>query len=501
MSIYLRNFVFSALALLIAVGFSSGVFAQGKGHGGGGGNGKGHGNGGGGGQPQINRGGGNGGNRGGGGWQQPNRGGGGQPQINRGGGNGNGWGRMKHDNRGGGVVYTQPQPQYRQPQVQRQRQVWHPSQIASPISQPNWKAERRIQKWNDHADDHRGRGFFNKRPLENFYRQQQRQQSNDRRMQSWQPSNVPSLSYDRNWRRWDDNDQGVRWSGRYSYQPSYQPYYQPYIYQQYRSYAPYVPHVTQYDYYQPTLAYGSSNYYPSYYSGGSRTEMIVRSVISSIFGGGTPFGGVYVNDPYYYDPYYANGGYYNYNGYYYNQPVYNFYDQVVCNPATYYSNYYPTYSDYALSYYTPAYYAPGYTTTTYYTPAYYDSYSYSALPYGYSNYGYGNSLLSMIPGVGKLDRQTGGTISRVLIAALGGAYSRGYDDGLLLDQYGYSAPAPFLGTTYVSTTYLPASLRTDQARQIFNEGYELGYRDAVAQRDPYGRLDVVSCFLGQSIGV
>jgi hypothetical protein len=516
MSNYLRKIFFAGLAVVVGLGMSSGAFAQGKGkgHGGGHGNGK--------------------GNAGRGGFVQ--RGGGGD----RGGarqGNGNNWGRAKGGDHGGRAVfqrnrpqpqvsqqkaYRQPQPVYRQPQpvpVYRQRQPQ--------ASKHAWKQDRQAQKHERRVFDRgRGRSIFNQQPARNFVRQQQQkhewkddrkfyreQQKAERKQQhafekSWRRARtIPFATDQRNWR--PNRDRGDQYRGLREYysRPERRSYYEPYSYRQYYrpdNYSLYTYRYPTTRYYYQSSPYYAYNAYPSYYSDAGSGELIIRSIISSVFGG-SPFGGfdaVFAGDPYY-DPYYGDNGYYYYNGYYYNEPVYDFYQQAECYPTAYLSEYSPVYetgptyySEYYESY-TTGYYPSFYSAS--YSPVSYFDYDYDGLPYDYADYGYGDSLLTLIPGGEKLERVTDGAASRILLAALGGAYGRGFDDGLYYDEYGDTSPYS------ASAVYLPASvassLRTSEAKEIFDQGYELGYQDAIAQRDPYGRLDLVCSFLGQSIGL
>lgn len=199
------------------------------------------------------------------------------------------------------------------------------------------------------------------------------------------------------------------------------------------------------DYREPAYSY-NTNYYPEYRNGGRGGQII--QVITGILGGGSP---VYFDNT----PQYS----------YYQRPAYNVYQ--------------PRYVNYSQ----------------------YDPYQYDNDQYGYDN-GYennGSSLLGLLP-----DEFSSGLIGQLLSNFLGSAYGRGYDDALFAQDYGYDQP--YATTSYAN--YIPAVVSNDQARQIFNEGYELGYRDAIASNESnYGQgiggtgLDLVNLFLNNSLSL
>jgi hypothetical protein len=205
-----------------------------------------------------------------------------------------------------------------------------------------------------------------------------------------------------------------------------------------------------YSYYDPI-----SNYYPVYDNYQPyRRESVVRSIISSFF---SP------DDNYYYQPYQTYTAY---------QPSYAYRQQP----------YYPSYS--------PAYYGNGYG---------YDTYGYSPYQpyYGTQIFG-GSGLKSSLLNVGL----------ELLQGFLGQGYLQGLDQGRYArDVYGtrnatyydpYAAPQQYY-SPYVSSF-------ADQ-RQLFEEGYRLGYQDAMRDQDPYGmvgyqadnNVDMISQFLANSL--
>ena len=199
--------------------------------------------------------------------------------------------------------------------------------------------------------------------------------------------------------------------------------------------------------YDPYGNYGYS--YPSYYS--DPRDTFVRTLISSFF----------VPDEYDYTTFYTPP--------YYDNPYYDYAD-----PGYYYSN----------SGYYPSYYDSGY----------YDPYYYSGVPMFASPFYGDNSLKSSLLNFG--------------VRLLQGMLGQGYEQGLSDAEYvrvvqgpvyydPYQAPEPAYYSPYVSSF-------ADQ-RQIFENGYRMGYEDAMRDQDPYGiynntnaRVDVVSQFLANS---
>ena len=242
---------------------------------------------------------------------------------------------------------------------------------------------------------------------------------------------------------------------------NYDPYatWAPQIYRvyDYNGYTPnygyaYDPYGYSYNSYDP-YGYGYNN--PSYYA--DPRDTFVRTLISSFF----------VPDQYNYTTFYTPP--------YYDNPYYSYSD-----PGYYYSN---------TGYY-PSYYDTGYYGNT----GYYDPYYYSGVPMFASPFYGDNSLKSSLLNFG--------------VQMLQGMLGQGYNQGLNDAEYvrvsqgpvyydPYQAPEPSYYSPYVSSF-------ADQ-RQIFENGYRMGYEDAMRNQDPYGvynnsnaRVDVVSQFLANS---
>ncbi|MGQ0540667.1 MAG: hypothetical protein ACT4O9_02305 [Blastocatellia bacterium] len=131
----------------------------------------------------------------------------------------------------------------------------------------------------------------------------------------------------------------------------------------------------------------------------------------------------------------------------------------------------------------------------------------------YNNYGspYGNNLpandfLNSLPIV-ELIGQFGG--NDFISELLGNFLAQGYDEGFIAatnarsnayDNENYEDPYAAEGGIYDS-----CSTSMADNRRIFSEGYELGYRDAMAGRQDYdpienGNTDLVSLLLGTVLG-
>lgn len=172
---------------------------------------------------------------------------------------------------------------------------------------------------------------------------------------------------------------------------------------------------------------------------------------------------LFVND--YYDPYYG----YGYDPYY--RSSYTVYDP---------------YPNYVVEYYDPTYVDP-YFGTSFYGDAYYAG-------------GVGNAVLGF---AGEILR---GLLSQAYLEGLErGRYERvyGYEDVVYdpyVDEYDYYDP-------YAYDEYYPVACATSlsEQRRLLSEGYRLGYRDAMLERDPYnanvfaGEIDLVSIVIAQSL--
>jgi len=255
----------------------------------------------------------------------------------------------------------------------------------------------------------------------------------------------------RDWRR-DDSDRRDDRRQRYS---------QPNSYTYYNYTDPVVNYLPTYQ--QPY--YQQQYYRPS----GSTRENILRSLISSFFGG---------QQQQYYQPAYQNYGY--------QQPY-----QQAYTP-----------------YYGGGYQQPYYQTTSY-SPSYgaYSPYL-SGNGYGYDPYssygGYSPYMGTQMFGGGGLKSTLLNVGLSLLQGFLGTSYQQGLDQGeYVRDYYGrpvstyydpYAAPEP--------AYYSPLASSFGSQRQLLEEGYRMGYRDAMLERDPYGNnapVNLVSQFLANSL--
>lgn len=233
------------------------------------------------------------------------------------------------------------------------------------------------------------------------------------------------------------------------YRPVYYSSYDPYYSSYYPSYGPrYVDIVEYYDdpYYN---GYGDPYYYDPYYDRGDWKEQLLRVVLSSFFGG---------SDYGYYDrypSYYTSAGYLPYR-----------------QPSAYYVISEPWYGGYYDDPSTPAY-SPAYV-------GYYDS--------PYIGTGYDSELL------------------RQAVAA---GYSQGLQDGMYARQRGWDDSYYYDPYAYDGRYYDAYSTSIAERRRCMSEGYELGYRDAMMDRDRQeyyygnnaGYVDLVSLALGDVMRV
>jgi hypothetical protein len=212
----------------------------------------------------------------------------------------------------------------------------------------------------------------------------------------------------------------------------------------------------------PNSNYGYNGYgyapdYNSYYT--PPRESIVRTIISSFF---QPDAAYYTMDT----PY---NGYssYPYNNYGYAAPNY-YYSNAGYMPAGYYDSGYG--DPYASNYYG------------------------GGVPMFASPFSSGNSLKANLLYFGV----------QLLQGMLGQGYVQGSSDAQYVRAVEgpvyydpYQAPEPAYYSPYVSSF-------ADQ-RQIFEQGYQAGYEDAMRNQDPYGvyngngRVDVISQFLANSV--
>lgn len=164
-----------------------------------------------------------------------------------------------------------------------------------------------------------------------------------------------------------------------------------------------------------------------------------------------------------------------------------------------YRTYAPAYQTYAPPVYSRYDNTPYYSPASY-SPAYYDPYGgdgYSS-PYYYGNNGlFGSNSLK-------------GSLMNIGLSLLQGFLGQGYEQGLIQGQlarnvYGnradeyyepyFAAAQPAFSSPYASSLA--------RERQIFDEGYRLGYEDAVRQQTPYyassPRVDLISEFLTNTV--
>lgn len=266
-------------------------------------------------------------------------------------------------------------------------------------------------------------------------------------------------------------EQRDQWLDNNLYQPRYRDYRtsEP-TYRTYRSYEPtYQPYdepgYRVYDY-SPNAGYqyGDNGYQSS--GRNSWVEPLIRSVIATFFSNG--IGGGYYDD-------YADSQPYNRNDYGYER-------------------------QYAYS--QPSYNTFGYPpTNTYYEPAAYygyDEYANNGIPYDASQ--------GALPYNDVRDIYSGGLAGELIQRALGTGYHQGLLEGQLAQQRGWGDryySDPYL---YEQAIYDPYSTSIGDNRRYFSEGYEMGYNDALRQRDEFdvaggGGVDLVSLLLGSVLSL
>lgn len=213
----------------------------------------------------------------------------------------------------------------------------------------------------------------------------------------------------------------------------------------------------------------------------------------------------YDRDDYYDDRYSRND-----NGYerqdFFRSILSNFFGGGLDNGQNAYAtNYYPqrSYVNYAPAYYD---YQPSYAAVPqYYSQSYYPSYNDAY--YGDADYGssFGSDLLG---GGNSFSSGLFSIVGQLLSRMLGQGYLQGQNDGeyARFNDLGNDAYYnPYAADQTYSASYA-ASL--DQQRSLLRQGYELGYQDALRDRDPFGAnnfggnfggLDIVSSFLGNGL--
>ena len=203
-----------------------------------------------------------------------------------------------------------------------------------------------------------------------------------------------------------------------------------------------------------------------------------------------------------------NYGYNNYNGY--NEPPTreNIMRSIISSffaPETDYGNAYyaaPVYQGY-----TPAY--NGFQQNQYYggnnTPNYSPAYGYDQ---GYDPYGNSPVDGSQLFGGGGLKSSLLNIGLEILQGFLGQGYQQGLNQGQYVrDNYGtrssnYYDPYAAAEPAY----YSPIASSFSDQRQLLQEGYRLGYQDAMRNQDPYstglgggGNVDMISEFLANTL--
>ena len=243
-------------------------------------------------------------------------------------------------------------------------------------------------------------------------------------------------------------------------------------YARYSRYTVYTPTYRTYDYgYVDYPIYNTYVYDDDYYYRGDNgfdwKSLLFRSVISAFFSNGDNIG--------YYDPYPQYGSYYN-DGYYGYIPQYRY------QPPYYTFGYAPTY----------AYYEPA----AYYG---YDQYAYQGVPYDYLAYG-------SLPYSDMTSLYSGGLAAELIQRALGAGYYQGLLEGQMARRNGWGDDYYYDPYLYEQAMYDPYSSSMGECRRYMSEGYELGYRDALAGRDDFdlargGDIDLVSMLLGSVLSL
>ncbi len=212
----------------------------------------------------------------------------------------------------------------------------------------------------------------------------------------------------------------------------------------------------QYDGYSaPAYGYDQNNNYQeqSAYNGGtSWKSQILPMLIASIFGGGG------------FD---ERGGGYPVQGYYGSPTTRNGYD---------YNNRQPAYSQ--SSVYSPYSYEPSYNNYGSNDPDAYDQQGFDT-----------GSLLNSLPIAEIIERYTGE--NEFVSGLIGSFLTQGYDHGRVAGevarQNGYTEAQYHDPYTYENGAYDPHSVSLGENRRYLSEGYEQGYRDALAGNENYER--------------
>jgi hypothetical protein len=119
-----------------------------------------------------------------------------------------------------------------------------------------------------------------------------------------------------------------------------------------------------------------------------------------------------------------------------------------------------------------------------------------------------DNLLGLLPYGAEIDLLSGGLASELIGRALGTGYYQGLLDGQFARELG-------IGDDYYRDPYAlyngnnpvfdPYSASMGEYRRVFSEGYELGYRDALAGREELGdqfdgdNVDLLSLLIGSAL--
>jgi len=380
----------------------------------------------------------------------------------RGNGNGNGWGRQKHDDGGQQRAYQmQVQRQQEQQQWQQQRQNERAVRQQRDQQREYERNTRQQQEqyYREQREQQRQNDRLARQPREQYYPLPEARHDNGRHL-GWYKNgkaapvnnNVWQNMY-RDWRNEDNDRRDNRREGDRRYAPRNSNTYYSYS----DSIVNYLP-VYQQQYYQPRQ---------------STRENVIRALIGSFFGGGQQQ--VY-------------------------QPAYQSYQ-----PYQPYQAYTPYYGGYQQPYYQNTSYSPSYGA---YAP-YYGANQYGSDPYAYDPYGYQQPYAgTQLFGGGGLKS----TLLNVGLSLLQGFLGNGYEQGLGQGEYVrdyYDRPVNTYYDPYAAAEpayYSPLASSFADQRQLLQEGYRLGYQDAMRQQDPYGNVlqnnapvNLVSQFLANTL--
>lgn len=192
---------------------------------------------------------------------------------------------------------------------------------------------------------------------------------------------------------------------------------------------------------------------------------------------------------------------------------------------SYHSQYYPRYEYNGYGYQIPrrvranilrsfivdnsySYYPVSYTTRYYRSsPTYYRSYAATPSYYVYRPVDpyYADNYYDNVSVVSYPDYAGGGFAQQVFSNLLAMGYEQGYVQGLNARRRGYRDQNYYDPYDYEGTNYLSSS-SLGQTRSCLSDGYELGYNDALYNRDSQAvyedtNVDLVSLLIGQALQV